>query len=205
MTGKDAPAGPAPGRPRDLDIDRRILAAATRLFGRVGWSGFTFEAVAREAGVGKPSLYLRWQTKEQLLSAALAAGITDIRDIDTGDLRGDLRELGRQLSALRLGPDRRAVERMGVEARDIPEVAERWDHLRESQVHAARAMVHRAIDRGELPARTSVTLFLDTFIGAITMHATSTPERLKPEVAAGIDTYVEDLIGFLLGALAARS
>lgn len=193
---------PSAGRPRDPAIDRRIIDAATALFGQVGWAGFTFEAVAREAGVGKPSVYLRWETKEQLLAGALQHGIANVDDIDTGDFRSDLTALARQLLKLYLGPGRRAVERMKLEAQDIPGVAERWESLRDSQVRAARAMVHRAIGRGELPAGTSVTLLLDTFFGAVTMHAQSTPPRLRRKVSAGADDYAERLVDFLMRAVA---
>jgi AcrR family transcriptional regulator len=189
------------GRPRDPEIDRRILSAATALFGRTGWAGFTFEAVAREAGVGKPSLYLRWKTKEQLLSGALQDGIANIDDVDTGNIRSDLVDLARQLLSLYLGPGRRAVERMKLEAPEIPGVADRWESLRDSQVRAARAMVHRAIDRGELPGATSVTLLLDTFFGAVTMHAQSTPPRLLRKVSAEVDDYAHQLVDFLLHAV----
>lgn len=195
---------PSAGRPRDPQIDRRTLSAATALFGRVGWAGFTFEAVARESGVGKPSIYLRWKTKEELLSAALRYGIANVDDVDTGNIHSDLIELARQMLTLYLGPDRRAVDRMKLEAQDIPGVADRWESLRESQVRAARSMVHRAIDRGELPAATSVTLLLDTFFGAVTMHAQSTPPRLRRRVSASVDDYAQRLVEFLLHAVAAQ-
>lgn len=191
----------AAGRPRDPQIDRRIIDAATKLFGRVGWAGFTFEAVAREAGVGKPSIYLRWPTKEQLLNGALQHGIANIDDVDTGHIRSDLTALASQLLKLYLGPGRRAVERMKVEAPDIPGVAERWESLRDSQVRAARAMVRRAVERGELPSATSATLLLDTFFGAVSMHAQSTPPRLRRRVSAGADDYAHGLVDFLLRAV----
>lgn len=190
------------GRPRDPEIDRRILEAATVLFGKVGWAGFTFEAVSRESGVGKPSIYLRWKTKEQLLNDALQAGIANVDDVDTGSIRTDLIELARQMLRLYLGPGRWAVERMKLEARLIPGVAERSESLQESQVRAARAMVHRAVDRGELPGGTSVTLLLDTFFGAVAMHAQSTPHRLRRKVSAEADDYAQRLVDFLLHAVA---
>jgi AcrR family transcriptional regulator len=190
------------GRPRDPEIDRRILEAATALFAEVGWAGFNFESVARESGVGKPSIYLRWKSKEALLNGALQAGIANVDDVDTGSIRTDLIELARQLLKLYLGPGRLAVERMKLEARQIPGVAERSASLQESQVRAARAMVHRAVDRGELPAKTSVTLLLDTFFGAVTMHAQSTPHRLRRRVSAEVDDYAERLVEFLLHAVA---
>ena len=45
-----------------------------------GWAGFTMEAVARRAGVGKASLYLRWTTKEALLADAVTWRLKDLTD-----------------------------------------------------------------------------------------------------------------------------
>lgn len=205
MVTSQAGIEPTAGRPRDPEVDRRILEAATTLFGRAGWAGFNFEGVAREAGVGKPSIYLRWKTKEQLLNSALESGIANVDDVDTGSIGTDLIELARQLLTLYLGPGRWAVERMKLEARQIPGVAERSESLQESQVRAARAMVHRAVDRGELPASTSVTLLLDTFFGAVTMHAQSTPHRLRRKVSAEVDDYAVRLVEFLLHAVTAKT
>lgn len=87
---------PAPkdrgGRPRDPDVDRRIIEAALQVFGLSGWSGFSMEAVARTAGVGKASLYLRWSSKADLLTEAVASRFAPIAEIDNGDVRADLVE-----------------------------------------------------------------------------------------------------------------
>lgn len=190
------------GRPRDPEVDRRIALAAVDLFGEAGWAGFSLEAVARRAGVGKASIYLRWSTKESLLSDALAARIIDISDTDTGTLRGDLVDLARQMLRLYLGDSSRAVLRISVEAPSIPGVAQRWEELRGSQVLAARAMVRRGIRRGEVPASTSVTLLLDTLCGGVAMHVSSTPAHLLPRLVADADDYAERLVDFLLKATA---
>ncbi|WP_277676165.1 helix-turn-helix domain-containing protein [Saccharopolyspora rectivirgula] len=54
---------PAAGRPRDQEVDRKIAEAAILLFGERGWAGFSVEAVAKRAGVGKASIHLRWSSK----------------------------------------------------------------------------------------------------------------------------------------------
>src|SRR5258708_22482671 len=59
------------GRTRAPDVDRRVADAAVALFGEAGWAGFSVEAVAKRACVGKASIYLRWTTKEALLVDAL--------------------------------------------------------------------------------------------------------------------------------------
>lgn len=193
----------APGRPRDPEVDRRIAEAAVELFGRAGWAGFSLEAVARQAGVGKASIYLRWETKERLLTEALGSRLLDIADVDSGTLRGDLVELARQLIELYLGRTRQAALRMTVEAPMIPGLARRWDALRESQVLTARAMVRRGIRRGEIPPDTSVTLLLDTLCGGVVMHVSAAPEHLQGRLAADLEGYAERLVDFLLRAVLA--
>ncbi|MET0190705.1 MAG: TetR/AcrR family transcriptional regulator [Pseudonocardia sediminis] len=195
----------ASGRPRDPEVDRRITEAAVALFGRAGWAGFNLEAVARAAGVGKASIYLRWRTKELLLAEALGSGLLDVADTDSGTLRGDLVELAHQLLALYMGPSRQAALRMAAEAPTIPEVAQRWDALRESQALAARAIVRRGIRRGEIPADTSVTLLLDTLCGGVVMHVSSTPAHLQERLAADLDDYAERLVDFLMRAVLTTS
>lgn len=186
------------GRPRDPEVDRRITLAAVAVFGEAGWAGFSVESVAREAGVGKASIYLRWQTKEGLLLDALADRVTPVVDADTGSLRGDLMALARQLVALYAGPSRQAALRMMLEAPTIPGLATRCEQLRQAQVKAARAVVRRGIHRGDIPADTSVTLLLDTLCGGVIAHILSTPEHLADTVQARLDEFAEQLVGFLL-------
>jgi len=63
-----------------LDADRqlkqqRILDAAMRVFGRVGYFQATVEQVAAEAGVAKGSIYNYFASKDQMLMAAYLAMI----------------------------------------------------------------------------------------------------------------------------------
>jgi AcrR family transcriptional regulator len=81
------------GRPRDPELDRRIAQAALDLFADAGWAGFAMEAVARRAGVGKATVYLRWSSKEALLTDAVTLLLARVADVDTGTLRGDLVQL----------------------------------------------------------------------------------------------------------------
>ena len=151
-----------PGRPRDPEVDRRIAQAALDLFADAGWAGFAMETVARRAGVGKASLYLRWSTKEALLTDAVTWRLAGVADVDTGTLRGDLAELATQMLVIYAGDTSRVALRLGLEAAAIPGVAEHYAQLRRTQVLAARAIVRRGIDRGEVVPDISVTLLLDS-------------------------------------------
>jgi AcrR family transcriptional regulator len=189
-----------PGRPRDPGVDRRIAQAALALFADAGWAGFAMEAVARRAGVGKASLYLRWSSKEALLADAVT-WLATVADADTGTLRGDLVELATQMLTIYAGDTSRVALRLELEAAAIPGVAEHYAQMRQAQVLAARAIVRRGIDRGEIAPDTSVTLLLDTLMGGAMMHAMVTPDDRRADLARSIRAYAAQLVSFLLRAV----
>ena len=191
-----------PGRPRDPDLDRRIAEAALDVFGDAGWAGFAMETVARRAGVGKASLYLRWSGKEALLTDAVALRFTQVTDADTGTLRGDFTELAVQMLDLYAGSSSRAALRLSLEAELIPGVAEYYAVLRRSLVLAARAIVRRGIERGELTPDVPETLLLDTLTGGAMMHALTTPPERRANLARHSRAHAERLVSFLLRAVA---
>jgi AcrR family transcriptional regulator len=60
------------GRPRDQRKDDVVQAAVRRLLVERGYQATTIPAVAREAGVGAPTIYRRWATQSELVQSALA-------------------------------------------------------------------------------------------------------------------------------------
>jgi len=194
-------APPPPGRPRDPELDRRIATAALDVFGDAGWAGFAMETVARRAGVGKASLYLRWTGKEALLTDAVTLRFRQVTDVDTGTLRGDLIELAAAMLDLYTDRCGRAALRMNLEAEGIPGVGEHLAALRRSHVLAARAVVRRGVERGELAADVPVTLLLDTLAGGAMMHAMVTPDDRRADLARSTRAYAAQLVSFLLRAV----
>lgn len=186
------------GRPRDPAMEQRVHAASCRVYGRLGWSGFSIEAVAREAGVGKASIYLRWPDRTALLVDSLTSMLVHVQDVDTGSLRGDLVELARHHLTYYFGELKQAGLRMTTEAFLTPELQATWEQRRESQVLAARAIVRRGIRRGELSPGASVTLVLDTLLGGVLMHALVLPDELAPDDGSDLDAYAESLVDFVL-------
>jgi AcrR family transcriptional regulator len=88
------------GRPRNVDADQRILAAATRSLLDGGYHRFTIDEVAAAAGVAKTTLYRRWPTKDHL-AAAVVAGLQD--DVPVGDSADLEAELNSYLGAIAAG------------------------------------------------------------------------------------------------------
>jgi AcrR family transcriptional regulator len=80
------------GRPRNPAKDVAVLQATRDLLVEVGYPGTTVVAIARRAGVGAPTIYRRWPSKEALVEDA-AFGHPQPAPVPepSGDLHTDLR------------------------------------------------------------------------------------------------------------------
>jgi AcrR family transcriptional regulator len=70
IEGSPARARPR-GRPTDPQLERRILDAARHRLAISGYARTTIAEVAADAGVSRPTVYKRWPTKADLITAAL--------------------------------------------------------------------------------------------------------------------------------------
>ncbi len=68
----------APGRPRDPHTGQAILQAALELLADKGLTGLSIEDVATRAGVGKATIYRRWEGKDELVADALGTMNDDL-------------------------------------------------------------------------------------------------------------------------------
>lgn len=169
------------GRPRDPGVDEAVLAAAVDLLVEVGYSRLTMEQVAARAGVGKASLYLRWTGKIALVAEAIQhrAGAVPVVP-DTGSLRSDMLGFLRGLLRSRSNASK-ALSAVRGEIASNPELSRAWhEGLAGTLEGSMRAIVERAIGRGEIPARTDVEL-LSVLPLAVLQHLTS--QERKPDDA----------------------
>jgi AcrR family transcriptional regulator len=76
-----------PGRPRNEEADREIIAATLRLLAEQGYERTSIEAVAAEAEVTRATVYRRYPSKPELVCAALGA-YPDVEDLsEPADVR----------------------------------------------------------------------------------------------------------------------
>ncbi|WP_457071692.1 TetR/AcrR family transcriptional regulator [Mycobacteroides abscessus] len=80
------------GRPRDVEKDAVILKAARDILLEVGYDGLSIAAIAQRAGVGRPTIYRRWPSIEQLIENAIEYDAHFTFEA-TGDLRADVHAL----------------------------------------------------------------------------------------------------------------
>src|SRR5947209_20203724 len=79
-----------PGARMDPEADRLILETAHRLLREQGYDRLTIDAVAREAGVARTTIYRRYRDKADLVSAAVETLRAPVKRSASGDVRRDL-------------------------------------------------------------------------------------------------------------------
>jgi AcrR family transcriptional regulator len=144
------------GRKRDHTRDPEILDAAIDVLAECGYERMTIDMVAARAKAGKATLYRRWPSKAELVIDAVACmkqgQFTPETLPDTGTLRGDLLAMIRPHS---LEESERKLQVMGgllsMLSRD-PQLADAVNAaITEPRVAINRALMRRAMDRGEIP------------------------------------------------------
>ena len=168
---EEAATGDAPrtrrGRPRSAGVDASILDATAELLGRVGYSAMTIEAVAAAAGVSKPTLYLRYAGKAELVAAAFERVRMGGAPATTGDLHTDLVA---QLRHLRGVFERVGMSLTGVCLAEEEHLPDLIAALRERSLHPGRHLLRDALlaarARGEIAADADVGTAVEMCFGA---------------------------------------
>jgi AcrR family transcriptional regulator len=176
------------GRPREERADRAILAAALELMAEHGVRDLRMEDVADRAGVGKATIYRRHRSKDELVTAAVAALVTEIAVPDTGSTRDDL-----------LGLMHAAVEVYGgsVEAGVMPGLVDAMSRdarlaravragFLAGRRAAVRAVLERGVERGDLRADLDLELALDVLAGPLFYRLLVTGGPIDARLAGGV-------------------
>ena len=185
MTTASAEVRRPPGRPRSAEADEAILDATLELFADAGLEGLTVEGVAARAGVGKATVYRRYPGKLELVVASLKAA-ADVESPlpDTGAVRGDLLELVDALIARLTGTAvGRAMPMLVAEAARVPELAAEHQKIVREKRGRVRAVVERAVARGDLRAGVDADLVVDTCVGPVFYRFLVTRAPLDDEFA----------------------
>lgn len=193
-----APAAAA-GRPRDVTIERRVMEEAIRQFGERGWGGFSIDKISSAVGVGKASIYLRWDSKEDLILAAIEQLGPKASDADTGSLAGDLRVMIADLLSLYTSDIGLGVQRLNIDVHVPEALTDRLVGFRTAQVRSWRRVIRRAIGRGDLANDTSIAFLLNVVHGATWSYATTgTPAPRERRAASDDEGFVSELVGLVL-------
>jgi AcrR family transcriptional regulator len=181
-------AGSIKGRPRDPRADRAIVAATLELIAAVGVSDFRMEDVAARAGVGKAAIYRRYASKDELVTAAVAALVSEIDVPDTGSARGDLLALMHDAVAVYRDPVHAGVMPAVVGAmRRRPDLARAVrEGFLAGRRDALRTVLERGVAHGELHAGLDYELALDVLGGPLFYRLLITGGPLDDRLVEGV-------------------
>jgi len=177
----------ARGRPRDVRVDQSILDAALDLFLEDGFDTMSIESVAERAGVGKTTIYRRWQSKEELVVATIGTLYEGMDVPDTGDVRADLTTVVRHMHGLIQNTKAgRALPRMAGElARGSPLGHAYMRTVLAPRLEAVGAALQRAEDRGDLRSDLDVEIAVASIVGPMMFLAlTGRIANLDEELAS---------------------
>jgi TetR/AcrR family transcriptional regulator, mexJK operon transcriptional repressor len=137
---------------------RQILGAAKRLFMEQGYGPVSMDAIAREAGVSKATLYAHFASKQDLFAAIIRGECRRHGqalappDAEHADVRAALRQFGRSFLDLLFSPPALAVYRIiFAEAPRFPELGRVfYESAPLPTLTQVAAYLRLASERGEL-------------------------------------------------------
>ncbi len=151
-----------------------ILDATSRLFHAQGYDRLTIEGIAKEAGVGKQTIYRWWLSRGALIADCLVDGRlipVDFVVPDTGDLLADVETWLRSVLSILEAPQGDALLRSLVAA--AADDADVGVHLSESlgvEQHLSERL-RGGIRDGQLPADAPVAQIGRALLGAIIVES----------------------------------
>jgi AcrR family transcriptional regulator len=160
---------PCRGRPRSEHSHEAILDAVLQLLEDEGYGALTIEGVARQAGVGKQTIYRWWKCRAELVLEAYANhAASKIPLPDKGSLRADL-------DAFLTAGCKRLTDISGPIMRGLMADAVLDEEFREvllkaflnKRKEALKALLERGIVRGELVTDADLDVICDLVFGAI--------------------------------------
>lgn len=155
------------GRPRSAKSHQAILQATLEVLTEVGFERMSIEAIASRAGVGKTTIYRRYETKAELVADAIESIREEVVIPDTGNLWRDIDALIKNAAQITLSPlGRQTVAMIISSASSNPEFAQvYWTKYLQPRRQAFGVVIDRAKVRNEIQANVDPALVFDLMSG----------------------------------------
>jgi AcrR family transcriptional regulator len=169
-------------------VDSAILDAALALIAEHGVESLRVDDVAERAGVGKATIYRRYRSKDELVTAAVAALVGEIAIPDTGSTEADLLALMRDaVKIYGRAPTAQAMQALiGAMNRDPALALATREGFLAARRGALRTVIERGIDRGDLRTDLDVELALDVLGGPLFYRLLVTGGPIDAKLARGV-------------------
>jgi AcrR family transcriptional regulator len=188
-------------------VVRAVIRATFEELAEVGYAALSIDDVARRAGVNKTTVYRRWPTKEDLVTAALLALPEEYFTMpNTGTIRGDLIEIAGRVARIFQAVEGRAMMRIvffegKLKLTQLTHVDEHFAARREAT--GMPAILNRAIARGQLPIGFNQQMLTDILLGTICTKVLTEKVALgKAFVAQLVDVVLAGMLSCAPGARA---
>ena len=158
-----------PGRPRSTQVHEAILQSALQLLAESGYERMSIEAVAAHAGVGKTTIYRRWNSKEELAVDALASVKPRQEVPDSGNVREDILLWVETFVSNAQAPfERQMLSLLLGTLSNNPPLAERyWSKYAAPIYETLTEVLKRGQERGEIRRDIDLNVLLDVLTGTI--------------------------------------
>jgi AcrR family transcriptional regulator len=171
-----------------------VLDAAATLLAERGYAAFTMDALVERTGVSKTTMYKHWPSRTGLIAAAVQTMAIDPAAPDTGDVRDDLITLALDSLDAYTGPRWSGLASVLEAAAHDPELRASLQSAVSTRFSAPRAVLERAVSRGQLRAELHVDTAITILIGAIFFRLrTADLPQVRREVPVIIDTVLDGL------------
>ncbi|MFF4950219.1 TetR/AcrR family transcriptional regulator [Streptomyces chattanoogensis] len=192
------PGQPAPerrGRPRSAAADSAIIEAVLHLLEEGASIGdLSMERIARQAGVGKATVYRRWPGKSALMLDVMRSLDIPPPQLNGDSVRDDLVALLEFLR--RRGLAKRSSALLRTIVSHVQAQPELWAEYHETVVRARHeallAVLRRGVARGEIRADHDIGTIADLFVGPMLARAILHDWKELPEGLA------EDIVDMVL-------
>jgi AcrR family transcriptional regulator len=165
--GQSAKLASRGGRPRSEESEEAILTATIELLSQKRLRDISIEEIARQANVGKTTIYKWWPSKAYVALDAFLRKINRMVPVpDTGSVRRDILEHCRSLIAFYNSPAGRILGQFVAESESDKEFASLFrDRFLRPRREAAGVAFDRGIQRGEISQKVNRELVLDMIYG----------------------------------------
>ncbi|ACA82159.1 TetR/AcrR family transcriptional regulator [Leuconostoc citreum] len=157
------------GRPRDEAAKSAIMTATMTLLKDFKFANLTIERIAKEAGVGKATIYRWWGSKENLLLETFLDTVDDhVVFNQEAPLLDDFKQVIVELTVVLDSALGRALITAILEDRDLlDQFHQRFFEPRRQQ---ASQLLRRGIDDGLIKADINIDVVLDMLFGDVYMN-----------------------------------
>ncbi len=195
------PSQPLPSaRPggRSARVRSAVLDATWSLLIEGGAESLSMEKIAERAQVHKTTLYRRWGELGVLVREAIGElENAQVQLPDTGSLRGDLLGLLHSFAEHFESPKGRAINRLIAGSRDRGQLGEWIDQYWHEHGGQYRAIIERAVQRGELSGDSGYQRAIEISLGPLLLRSLMTDQAIDDaliqDLADATESYLQGL------------